>query len=129
MESSIECIPEDEHPLAAAFRLLPTLLHQTGLILLFTICTISAAFCRNKNKVEVIQADKSQEVQERNPTIREADGNCAKLRAGQAGAQERDREGGNADTMMPAHHVSEEGKKKLILSADTASSSVESSNV
>jgi hypothetical protein len=59
-ESSLECVEEDEHPLAETFRLLPTVLHQVGLLLLLCCCA-GAAFCRRRHhKVDVIQVETSQ---------------------------------------------------------------------
>lgn len=59
VEPSIECLEEDDQSTAEKIRMLPTLLHQVGLILLFTCCA-GKAFYAKKARVEVVQPTESQ---------------------------------------------------------------------
>ncbi len=126
VDESIECVEEDESPMAEMLRVLPTLLHQIGLILLFTCCLASRAFCRQTTKVEVVQTTSSL-IQERKSSagIQEAGGDGTTLRPQQPKVAAGDGEDTGTDaTMMPAFNMSGEGsgnaRETIVLHRDTS---------
>jgi hypothetical protein len=60
VESSVSCVKEQDHVLAGAFRLLPTVLHQVGLPTI-CFCFTGLQYCGMRSrKVQVLQASNSE---------------------------------------------------------------------